>query len=385
MIFIADLNMIRRGHIAFNTAFIKILRQCFPEQTIEYYSECNQLFEIRNQLSDVNIKYEKRFFITDGKRWYIFLKEMIEFLNWIRIYRRACQKKVEYIFLLSTFPLNHLMIKVFRKIFPGIPLVMVLHGELEWMREKKRKNLYFFGKCLNLSLKMKPDSKQYYLVLGRIIKKNLLSYMPELKKYEQKILTMDHPYIYDNIPTFFELQDVIKFSAIGEALIRKNSQFIFQLAAKFQKESRVKFSIIGRLTDEVKDYDNGLVEYTDTKVMLSDRDFKERIQSTDYTLYFYDNTQYKMCASGAMFDSVKFIRPMIAIENDYFAYYFNRFGNIGYLCKSYKELEEKIQWILKNHPKKEYKTQCKNLIVMRNKLSIKHIGETFSNVFKNIS
>lgn len=373
MILCADLNMIKNAHVPVNSAMLKMIMNIFNKDQIFFIAEKEHIKSVRRNIQGENIQYMEKTHIVDGHKFCIFVKEIIEFFNFLRLVYLYHKYNAKLLVLFSIFPLNHFLIKIVKKLFPRLKLLIVLHGELEYMREKERIKIKFFGQILKHALALKNDSNTYYLVLGEVIKKNLLLYffMPN-----NQIISIDHPYDYIVIKNRMPKFNSIKIATIGIATKAKNTQFIFQLGLDLEKfilTQQLSLSIVGILEKSIKIYINNKVNYFLSDQLIDRKIFEESIEKNDYTVFFYDNSYYKMCASGAIFDAIKFEKPIIALRNDFFEYYFNLFGNIGYLCEDYNELRTKIEWIIRYQPHAEYKIQLNNLKQAKQNLSLDNI------------
>jgi len=74
---------------------------------------------------------------------------------------------------------------------------------------------------------------------------------------------------------------------------------------------------------------------------------------------------------------VKFEKPILAIKNDYFSYYFDRLGNIGHLFDNLEDMVSKIEALLSGGYEKEYNEQVENLQKAKKTLSIENISRDF--------
>jgi hypothetical protein len=54
---------------------------------------------------------------------------------------------------------------------------------------------------------------------------------------------------------------------------------------------------------------------------------------------FYPKEAYQFMPSGVFFDAIKLEKPIIAIRNSFFEYYFSLLGNIGFLVDDLVEMK----------------------------------------------
>lgn len=62
------------------------------------------------------------------------------------------------------------------------------------------------------------------------------------------------------------------------------------------------------------------------------------ISNSTFTLSVIDSKRYRYTASGTFLDSVFIGKPGIYLRNDFVAYYFDRYGDLGYLCNNMRDV-----------------------------------------------
>jgi hypothetical protein len=374
MISVIDLHVANEAHVIVNSSLLTMWRELNPKEKIVMFAEKNHLVNLKAYYKQADLKYQEKPFYSSGNRFKIFLKEFLEIINLIYISRKV--KGSKKVIITSVLPLTHLFFKIFRTwLFGRIPVVVTLHGELEFLKNKEKLNLMLFGYFLRKALGIKNDNT-YYLVLGKVIRDNLLKLIPMDGK---KVISIDHPFPYTFCSEKYEPNDEqLKMGTIGVASAHKNTHYIFQLGQDFQKEiadRKFTLSIVGKLDHSMHSYTNNHVVFMQSQDLLSRNEFEKKIKTLDYALFFYDNRYYQLCSSGAIFDAFQYEKPIIAMKNDFFEYYFNRFGNIGYLCNSYDEIKNKIREIIQVFPSEEYNLQVANLRRAKEELSIKKLTQ----------
>ena len=116
---------------------------------------------------------------------------------------------------------------------------------------------------------------------------------------------------------------------------------------------------------------------------LSQEDYMEYMEKIDYALFLHKPDAYRFAASGVFFDAVSYLKPIIAIENPLFRYYFDLMGDIGYLCKDYEEMGDLVIKIIKTPDKKRYRQQQLNIQRGKEKISIEMIAKKMRKVWQN--
>lgn len=362
-------------HIVVNDKMIEIFKNIFNEE-IEIFIDETQWNELKYS-HNKEIKYKKINVIGHGKSKLKsvmhFLKSMYQNIKFIILSR-----KDDKLLYLSVNPIGLFIMKIINKIL-NREVYMVCHSELEFLiaeNDKYLSNIYKkIARVYRYSFNKIKNDNIKYIILGESIKKNLLKESKNINK--KNLIVIDHPYEYkklDNEDMDIN-KDVISIGCVGIGSIAKGTENIFKIAEFFKEEienKKIKMSIIGKITDEVKVFANKYVEYLNDGDMLPRGEYEKKIKELDYILYFYPKDSYKLIASGAFFDAVSLEKPIIAIENDFFRYYFDKLGDIGDLGNNVDEMKEKIKDILKDD-KKRYEIQIKNLKKAKESLSILNI------------
>lgn len=380
MIIIGEVRISGMNHVAVNVALLKMVRMIFPNKQILFYGERESISYIKkwdNQI--LNISFINIPYIKHNKLTFIF-REMLMFFQIIYLHWICKKKSSNLLFLLSISPFSQYLLELFKPIFfRSINTLIILH-ELDWITAKRYSLHSIHGYFINKSINTKNRKNLKYLVLGEIIKENLIRINPQIK--EDDFLWIDLPYIYKSINKKDIISECIKFASIGFADIKRNVHKIFEIALNFSNEiylKKINFEIIGQIHPSVYKYANDMVLYSKTLNKVPQMVYEKKIREVDYALFFrtdhgLENTfNYSLRASGALFDAIKFEKPIIAIRNDYFEYYFKRFGNIGYLCKDINEMTEIIQFIISQRTENDYQIQIANLKKAKDELSIDNI------------
>ncbi|WP_343567416.1 hypothetical protein [Sphingobacterium sp.] len=309
------------------------------------------------------------------KSW--FGKVFLESYNAVKIFRKARIDRPSFVYISSVFPISQLFIKIIKKFFPDIHVIIGLHGEMEFLKSNKSSKLRFLGWFLKNSFKIRGNNLKY-LVFGDVIKENLKAYnfLPPTS-----LLSIDHPYDYrdGNRPNLSKLNG-LKLGTIGIGSVNKRTHNLFLLAEAFKNQvlsNEVSFGLIGTMLPDLEPFVNAYVKTNGSNMILSKKEFEDKIFELHYSLFFYDNEFYSLCASGAFFDAVKFEKPILAIKNDYFSYYFDRLGNIGYLFDNLEDMKVKIAMLLFDNYEQEYLQQVANLQRAKRTLSIENISRDF--------
>lgn len=342
----------KNEHAVVNGILTNIIGKIYKNDKIEIYAQKNHIGIIKKYIDTDNVRYKDITVVGTDSKIRIFFHYIVSAWQDIILYILSSSK--DKLFYFSINPLSILTLKILNRIMKK-KIYMVCHGELEHLIEENHrylpKHYRMIAKIYKFSFyKIKNDYIDY-IVLGESIKNNVAELFKE-KLDVNKFIAIDIPYDYQDIKIQEKLDKKLLFSSVGVASTAKGTEKIFNIAKKIKKDNNSKeinFSIIGKMTDSMEKYKNEFVIYSNDNKMKSRDEFEAEIEKIDYVLYFYPNDAYKLIASGAFFDAISFEKPIIAIENDFFKYYFDRFGEIGYLCKGEEEVENIIKMVIKNN------------------------------------
>jgi hypothetical protein len=177
---------------------------------------------------------------------------------------------------------------------------------------------------------------------------------------------MDPPYFWaiseDRIVISSSLLGKVRFGYMGVGNNREKGFDLFvQLAAEFCEHTNVKFVMVGFLKDLCEGMAYAGITGVST-VPLTPEEYRRRASSLTYTVGTSEPLHYRLVASATFLDALSFIKPGIYLRNPYVEYYFDKMGDIGYLCNSYEEMRALVLTLVKAFPVERYRQQCQNIL-----------------------
>lgn len=220
-------------------------------------------------------------------------------------------------------------------------VVIYCHGEMELLRfDKLGKLAYIQSKLLKKTFITNSIPQNIRLVvLGEAILTNLRCILPKTNYTHFK--SQEHPYLFTVKPCFdvpVINKQIIKIGIVGITTKAKGWHILKGLLEL--KLNNVRFYHIGKISDPKQILTNlGLYIVPRNKDNeLSRIDYEKWVSKMDYLLYLYSDDNYRLTASGALFEALSNIKPIITLRNSYFQYILKIIGEIGYMCKDEKEL-----------------------------------------------
>lgn len=379
MVIVAEIKHKNNAHTEFNSAFLYIIHKIFPDEKIIFMSDDEHSRVIRKKLKKCNILYENISVdsIISSKK-HLLKKEVSDIWNLMKIIFNANKNNFHKVFFTCLSPVSLSFLKIICFLYKKINFYAVLHSEIETIKKDSGAKFYNLNYWSKLSLRIPIFKNLKLIVLGESIFVNL---QKNLNIKRNNYIIIDHPYFFHSETKNKEENDsIIRFGSVGTAALSKNSHYIFKIAKKsisFIDNGELTFEHIGLMGEDVLKEKNELVKYTLSGDLL-DRDvFEKKVRNLDYILYFYDESMYKLTASGVLFDAINFGKPIISLNNDFFSYYFNKLGDVGYLCDNLDDMALIINQIVKYKDLKRYRIQINNLKKAKNILSLNDIGAEF--------
>lgn len=348
MILIAEPVHFAATHIQVNSAFVALLRHCFKDKPCVVYAErehCNELQRcIGEDLSPLSFNTYKQY--SRAGRFFWLQKIVGEWRQVWTVFRKVKKEKPEVLFWLSLFPTGHLMAQfIHRLFFPTLKQVIILHGEMEYLAQKDKKNSEtFLRKVLKYALKL-SNKNTSYIVLGESIKKKV-NQIPALQHLP--LYAIQHPFLY----RYKELAQrqhlplkIVLFGALNKA---KNAHLFYQVAEHFAQEIEqglLSFHTVGKLAKDLIPYQNNWVNHYKPNEFLAQQAFQQKIAEHDVALFFYEPSMYQYTASGALHEAVNQGLPFLSLQNDYFSYVISN-NRIGKCVNSLEDIIMEINYMI---------------------------------------
>ncbi|MDO4230380.1 MAG: glycosyltransferase family 1 protein [Capnocytophaga sp.] len=337
----------RTQHEMFNRILLKALMLHF---TVSVYSGKSSWKKMKEELGENTFQNTKirTFFLPEGASAFPnLIRYVLSAIYNIGILLSSKKKDIliyNFNNPLSIATINALNVLLKRKI------IVFCHGELELLITNEggalAKLLRFFVRRFFLNKKRLLHLQ--FCVLGDVIIQNL---KPIIGDKTNNFFSIDHPYEFENNnpSNSKNLNQILKIGTVGTLSKFKGLDHFLELAKSIKVQNlNVNLSVVGSVTDKKEEFENLGVQIHGKGELLKREDFDREIANLDYILFFYANDKYKVTASGAVFDAIKWRKPIIALKNDYFSYLFEKYGTIGFLCENISEMEQNIKLCLEN-------------------------------------
>ena len=364
-------------HIMVNSALIIMIKHIFPYEKILFIAEMNHIKNIKEIIDNDVIDIEYKSIIIPPRYQSSLWRFSLELKIARDVFTFASNSNIDKVLFCSITSPGLISIKLLLKSFKRIKCMIIPHAILESIYRpplKVTELLFWFRIWISID----NSEKLHYILLSPCIKNELIKQLPHLNNY---ISAIDLPYIYKNINSkSLECKDnIIKFGFFGVGSYSKGIEAFFDLAKNIKEHKsklNAKFILVGRISNAIeRKLNNGYVQILSIDKPLSDADFMRYSAEIDYAIFLHNYKRYRLSASGSIFDALSNLTPIIALNNPQFKYFFDKLGDIGYLCDDAKDIELVILNLLNNMSTERYLVQSSNLARAKDEFDIKKIGK----------
>lgn len=353
-------------HYQFIKCFLIMISECYDE--VIFIGHDSLVLKLKNECFKGVSFYSINIVNFDSKigKLFSYIKESqnVKFL-----------KKISFdcdIFITYTVPYTLFWCK---KLLLKNPIYYVMHGGFEYFSKKLLPTNYFFYLRKEVC-KMQQNAN--LIVLGDSIKNNIIN---NFIGFKNRILSIEHPYLpfkNTNNKVICEEKSKLKIGTVGCASIAKGNLSIMKIFDFLLSKNvnSIELYHIGKIPKELNILEKYISTPLKSEELIGEDEFNSEISKLDYCLYLYPSDTYKFTASGALFDALVHSKPIIALKNDYFEYFFNKFPGIGFLYDSIEELCEGLL-VLPLFSSDEYKKMVEKCKITLNSVSPYILKESF--------
>lgn len=363
-------------HAQFNAALLCLVAEAFPDDGLIFCAEREHTNYVKRM---VDVRVDKIRFVEIELPWRLpAATHLIQFALCQRIFRLADKNHATKIVFCSNESRNALVsIKVMLRQFPQISCVVVLHDLQQKVRSRMALQLFSYRFWLLAG----NTAKMHYLIPGPppVIEQGLKSYLPRLRNCVSPI---DLPYVFADSARSEPFKDsVVRFGFYGHASVRKGADIFFKLADEMsaaRTKYRPIFVLVGDVLDkQLKEMPQTSVYVPSPNAFLSQEEYQKYSKCIDYAVFFHQANAYELNGAAAIMDALSHLKPIIALKTPLSEYYFNKMGDVGYLCDSYRDVKSAVLEILETKPTGRYRVQQNNMLAGRDQFSPAGIAPKF--------
>lgn len=347
------------GHAQFNASFIHSLLIAFPDSQVSFVGKKNHVTLVKqdifkNSTSAVdNLTTQSLQPPNSGRaldRW---------LWSW-RLFSNHLDHSGRLV-LTSASRMHIIQLQILTFFLRGPRPTIVLHGDLETLLcPPKSFSKYMLS--MAYLLKRKAVSRLKYFVLGQSILENIPR---EYKQLTSNCHVIDLPYHFLQ-PTITVAKTPV-FGVFGNS---GDGRILYELISSVHsKAPNVKFLMVGFVASEqavnlLSPHVLGV-----TKTPLSREEYEKAAGSITHSLFLTKAGGYRLRASGALFDVMSFLKPMLFMSNPFVEHYWKQCPELGICCTDISDMADKVIALSNGFSEKAYLRQQAVIYKFREKFT----------------
>ncbi|MGZ4951458.1 MAG: hypothetical protein ACXVI0_09775 [Halobacteriota archaeon] len=370
-------------HARFNAAFIATVAEAFPEEGLLFLAEAGHVRYVKNILDAHSVVVRYRETTTPPRTLLDYQRFVPNFRLCRNVFQLAHKNHANTIIFCSVTTPGLISTKALLRRYRDIVCLVVPHDILQdvtWALPLLPHRRFF---SFRLWISFGNTYRLRYVVLGPHIEKRLKQYIPRVSSY---VSSVDFPYFFrdEASPEPFA-GDAIRFGTYGIGTPGKGTDIFFKLAEEVRSTKttyKPTFTLIGHLDTKMKDVPHRSVNIPSPDVPMDQEAYEKYGRCIDYDLFLNRPNSYELRASGAILDAFSSLNPVIALKSPLSEYYFNKMGDIGYLCENSSAVKDTILDILETRPIERYRQQQENILKQRVQFSPASVSVKFRNLLQ---
>jgi hypothetical protein len=290
-----------------------------------------------------------------------------EWMTFSRVAREATRARANRVVVTAaSYEGVHIARLVWGALRVPIPLVVVIHGVL---------SRQLASRATRWVMEQPWPRKVQFVVLGDDILQAAARIAPGLTRTTGSI---EHPYCFDDVVDASLFSGPLRFGFLGLASRHKGYPEFVAIAEHTRRVTpQAEFHLVGGLGPDCANVVTTAVKTHATGDQLLDRTTYARLATAcQYLVYPFRVDAYTLTSSASFLDTLKFVRPVLALNGPPFVEHFRRFGDIGYLCDDLKHLQATIGDLAsKPLDRDRYAAQQAALVAARRVFSPEAVGE----------
>lgn len=181
----------------------------------------------------------------------------------------------------------------------------------------------------------------HFAVLGDSILNNLKPLVSA--DLAARLCAIDHPVTPSAAPPRkpVSASSAVSIGTVGIVNYYKGASELVEIATATGMNPDIHFRIIGSVQGDIEPFRRAGIALPPTpSVPMDEEEFCNAVSEIDFILLTYPKDTYRLMASGAVLEALRYRKPVIAYRTDYFDYLFNKFGPFGYLADSRTEMKQ---------------------------------------------
>lgn len=363
---IIDLIRKKHEHHVFNSETTKAIESITDENYYYLDGNSSSIEYIKNKDNLTKIE-------VGTTKFYLWI------LSTVKLIKILFKHKGDNIIILSATPIQYFICSIISKCL-NININIFMHGELGYLNSTDNIGQKIGAFLIKKVFSSKSNVK--FIAINKYIFDRLSTLYSK-----NEFLYIDHPLQQFDMSrdAILKNKNDIKIGAFGIQSKDKNSDKIYELVSLLDEKvfNTISFRTVG-VTDGSFIYDcNKNIKHYCTghlnSSLIPKDEFIKNVIELDFAIFFSDDdAKYDLVPSGVFSDCIALEIPIIAIKNSKLEFFFNEYGNIGYLADDISQLvdiisnisvsdkfnyKEKIVDVKKELLEDNYSNRIKNILM----------------------
>ena len=256
----------------------------------------------------------------------------------------------------------------------GVRLAIVLHG---FLADLGRSHDTWAFKIVRFALSWRNGTGRYiYILISEHIRDSIDAVLPPLSRH---IRVLPSPSSYRDISGAdkpFSITN-IRLGAAGVFSLSKGTHKLLDVVLACVDVKHCSFYYIGRMQKAWRDK---FAEVSGNCTVIDDPDdqtFGTMFRSLDFVLFFYPPGSYRFVMSGVLLEAIKYAKPILAVRNPMFDYYFQKYGSLGWLFEGEAEMASFIKTMPSRISEQDLEKIAANYHILQLQLAAESLGSKY--------
>jgi hypothetical protein len=247
-----------------------------------------------------------------------------------------------------------------------VPILAIPHAVLGTLLEPQPIRPWRWLLSFRQVLRLPHPDNLSYIALGDSIAAILRAASPRLAG---QFRTLDLPVLWASSTAVLPASpaDPIRFGFFGSAAYPAKGYATFlRLASEVTSRSAdAEFVLVGEVPKHLAspEFTRPLSGFSTEP--LSDYEYNRVGGRLHFAIATGSPPHYRLRASATFLDALSHVKPGIYLRTPYLEHYFNRMGDVGYVCDSYEEMRDLVIRLARDFPTRRYQEQCANILAGR--------------------
>lgn len=358
-------------HAAVNAAFLHTASLALPDNQLMFLGEADHLGWVQDVLrrkapaTAARISWQELSIpVRTATGWRRYTQE----LDWSgHIIDLAGQPGIDAVVVSSITSTGLLALKLrLYHSHVSAPILVIPHAVLGTLLEPQPLRPWRWLVSLRQVLRLPHPEKLCYIALGDSIAAILRAGYPRLAR---RFRTLELPMLWASSTGVVRIPPTgpIRFGFFGAAAHpAKGFATFLRLASEVtSSSSNAEFVLVGSIPRRMVSPELSRPLSGVSTEPLSDDQYNQMAAGLHFAVATGSARHYRLRASATFLDALSQVKPGVYLRTPYVEHYFDRLGDVGYLCDSYDEMRDLLLRLATEFPTARYRQQCDNILAGR--------------------